>query len=141
VRRSRRWVAIRTTRHRPGQGTHHRQPPQGAGVERVAPATLIRQHGRAFRYGWRVEHNNRFLGEVARQALANIGEHSPQGSVIVEAVVICRVFGPDGTVSVVTDHVPRGGWQTPAELPNVPNIADTMTTEAERLRRTLNPND
>jgi hypothetical protein len=85
-----------------------------------------------------VEHNDRILTDVSRQALANIGEHAPEGSVIVEAVVVCRMFAPDGTVAVVTDHVPRGGWKLPAgDDRELPDIADTMIAEADKLRPSL----
>ena len=87
-----------------------------------------------------MEHNDRFLADVARQALANIGEYAPEGSVIVEAVVVCRVFAPDETVLVVTDHVPRGGWKLPVgDDRELPDIADTMIAEAEKLRPGLAP--
>lgn len=61
-----------------------------------------------------------------------IGEHAPDGAVIVQAVTICRVVGPQGGVYVITDVTTSPRWTPPDELPSV---ADTMESEASRLRQ------
>ena len=70
--------------------------------------------------------NAEFLAEASRGALTVIGEHAPDGAVIVQAVTICRVHGPQGGVYVITDVTTSPRWTPPD---------DTMESEASRLRQ------
>ena len=82
------------------------------------------------RYDWRVT-NDEFLSASAEQALLMIGEHAPEGAVIVQAATVCRLVDSQGGVYVVTDVTTTPEWSPPDALPS---IAEIMEAEAAKLR-------